>query len=125
MLKDGRAPQQIFFGPDEHPEDMLKAFKEFCQTFELLYDAQYPDPPKVSIDSAIQRWKVKNTTEDVSDPKPSLAHYDAICMDGDLRTKLLNSLGCFHLTDYLQIGKLPNLMNSKEKKQTGTHLLIE
>ena len=53
----------IFFDPDEHPEDTLKAFEEFIKVFSLRYEAQYPDPPKVSLESAIQRWKVVNTTE--------------------------------------------------------------
>ena len=38
---------QLFFDPDKHPEDTLKAFQEFVQTFELRYNAQYPDPPTI------------------------------------------------------------------------------
>ena len=40
---------------DTYPEETLKAFEEFIDTFELRYDAQFPDPPKVSMDSALQR----------------------------------------------------------------------
>ena len=36
--------QHLFFDPDIHPENTLKAFQEFIQTFELRYNAQYSDP---------------------------------------------------------------------------------
>jgi hypothetical protein len=45
-MYSSEASQQLFFDPDKHPEDTLKAFQEFIQTFELRYHAQYPDPPK-------------------------------------------------------------------------------
>ena len=54
---EARHSQQLFFDPDQYPEDTLKAFEEFTQLFELGYDAQFPDPPKVSMDAAIDRWK--------------------------------------------------------------------
>ena len=37
----------LYFDPDLHPDDTLRAFDEFIQSFELCYDAQYPDPGKV------------------------------------------------------------------------------
>ena len=48
------------FDPDLHPDDTLKAFDEFIQSFYLRYEAQYLDAPKVSIDAAIERWKLAN-----------------------------------------------------------------
>ena len=48
----------LYFDPDCHPDDTLKAFNEFVIDFELRYAANYPDPPKVSIDAAVSRWKV-------------------------------------------------------------------
>ena len=117
--------QQIFFDPDEHPEDTLKAFKEFCQTFELCYNAQYPDPPKVSINSAIQRWKVENATEDAPDPKPSLAQYDAIHDGWRSKDKVAKFLRMFSSNRLFADGKFAQPNNSLEKKQTGTHLWIE
>ena len=61
---NNKKPQsELFFDPSDHPDDTLKAFDEFTQLFELRYDAQFPDPPKVSLDRAIARWKVQNTTE--------------------------------------------------------------
>ena len=40
--------------------------------FKLQYDAQYPDPPKISLDAAIARWKISNTTQNVPNPIPTL-----------------------------------------------------
>ena len=37
---------KVFFYPDQHPKDTLKASEEFTQVFELRYEAQYPDPPR-------------------------------------------------------------------------------
>ena len=47
----------------------LKAFVEFVQDFELRYAATYPDIPKVSLDAAVQRWRIINgfEFENVSD----------------------------------------------------------
>ena len=48
----------LYFDPDKHPDSTLKAFNEFIETFELRYDALYPEPPKISLETAIQRWKL-------------------------------------------------------------------
>jgi len=58
----------LYFDPNEHAENSLKAFNEFCDTFLLRYDALYTDPTKVSIDAAITRWKYGNITE--ANPEP-------------------------------------------------------
>ena len=87
--------QQLFFDPEQHPEDTLKPFEEFTQIFELWYDAQYPDPPKVSIDAAIKRWKFANPTTDTSQPKPNLAQYDQIRDDWRACDKVAKLLGMF------------------------------
>ena len=86
---------QIFFDPDEHSEGTGKAFDEFTKQFELRYNAQYPDPPKVSLDAALQRWKITNTTVDVPDPKPDLAQYDAIVLYWRERDRVAKFLGMF------------------------------
>ena len=85
----------IFFDPDEHPEDTLKAFEEFIKVFSLRYDAQYPDPPKVSLESAIQRWKVMNITEQNKAPTPSVEQYDKICIEWKEKDKVKKLLGMF------------------------------
>ena len=59
----------------------MKAFKEFTKIFNLRYETQYPDPPKVSFEAAIKRWKVTNTTAEDKNPKPNLEQYDKICLD--------------------------------------------
>ena len=47
LLEEARS--RIYFDPDEHPENTLKAFQEFVQRFQLRYDLLYPDCPKVSL----------------------------------------------------------------------------
>ena len=45
----------MFFDPEAHPEDTLKAFLEFTQRFILQYNPKFPDPPKVSLELTIKR----------------------------------------------------------------------
>ena len=85
----------VFFNPDEHPEDTLKAFEEFIKVFVLRYNAQYPDPPKVSIEAAINRWKITNTTEETPNPTPTVAQYDTICNEWKSKDKVAKILGMF------------------------------
>ena len=95
MSGEPRSYQKLYFDPDLHPDNTLKAFEDFIQLFQLRYDAQYPDPPKVSRDSAIQRWKYENTTTDVTDPKPTLVQYDQIIEDWKSKDKIAKLLGIF------------------------------
>ena len=68
---NNKQPQStLFFDPDEHTDYTLKAFNDFIDLFELRYNAQFPDPPKLSLDAALMRWKITNTTEDQPNPKP-------------------------------------------------------
>ena len=39
------AASKVFFDPDCHPDNTLKAFNEFVIDFNLRYAATYPDPP--------------------------------------------------------------------------------
>jgi len=55
MAKQANEPRSLFFDPDDHPDNTHKAFNEFTQIFELRYNAQYPDPSRVSLDAAIER----------------------------------------------------------------------
>ena len=86
---------QLFFDPDKHREGTGKAFDEFTKAFELRYNAQYPDPPKVSLDAAINRWKITNTTPDVAEPKPTLPQYDALVSDWKEKDRVAKFLGMF------------------------------
>ena len=85
----------LWFDPDEHAKETLKAFNHFCRTFELRYSAQYPDPPKTSMDGAIQRWKVGKTTPERTDPQPTLEEYDGVREDWMSRDKVAKMVGMF------------------------------
>ena len=74
-MSDSRAPT-LYFDPDLHPDDTLKSFVEFVQDYELRYSATYPDPPRVSLDSAIQRWKFGH-----DNANPTMEQYDTIVED--------------------------------------------
>ena len=80
----------LFFDPDHHPDDTLKSFVEFIQDFELRYSATYPDPPKVSLDAAINRWKLSNGNSD-----PSLADYDTLVDDWKGKDMVAKFLGIY------------------------------
>ena len=43
-----------------YSNNTLKKFKEFIQAYQLRYEALHSDSPKVSMDSAIQKWKLVN-----------------------------------------------------------------
>ena len=43
-MSESRA-STLYFDPDIHPDDTIKAFNEFLIDFELRYEASYPDPP--------------------------------------------------------------------------------
>ena len=85
---------QVFFDPDQHPEDTLKAFEDFIRVFQLRYEDQYTDPPKVSLEAALQKWTVANATE-VLDPKPVVEQYDKICTESQDKVKVKKLLGMF------------------------------
>ena len=78
MTTQNMATGHLVFDPEAHPKDTLKQFREFCRIFQLRYAAQFPDPPKSSMDHALERWKVEHTTETITDPKPTLQQYDEI-----------------------------------------------
>ena len=70
-------PEQIYFDPNQHPNDTCKAFKQFCLRFELRYHAQFVDPPRTAMDSAIQRWELEHpATSTVPKPKPTVQEFD-------------------------------------------------
>ena len=95
MMENKRPQSDLFFDPTEHPDDTLKAFNEFTQTFELRYTAQFPDPPKVSLDAALARWKIANTNEANPDPKPTLNQYDEVVNKWQSKDKVAKFFGMF------------------------------
>ena len=52
-----RGVPSLQFDPDKHPHATLKAFNDFVEQYEFRYEAQYPEPPKNILESAILRWK--------------------------------------------------------------------
>ena len=89
------ADKNLIFNPEDHPSDTLKAFDEFKTLFEFRYDAEFPDPPKVSMDAAIERWKYAHTTPEVPNPKPTLEQYDAISSDWKQKDMVAKFIGLF------------------------------
>ena len=81
---------QLYFDPDCHPDDTLKSFVEFSQDYELRYAAMYPDPPKVSLDSAIQRWKLGNNNRN-----PTMTEYDDIIDQWKSKDMVAKFLGIY------------------------------
>ena len=97
-----RSGQCLYFDPDEHPEDTLKVFNDFCDSFILRYNALYPDPPKVSMDAAIARWKVEAATAQEPDPRPSVAQYDGVRDAWRARDKVNKFLGLYSSRRFFQ-----------------------
>ena len=109
---------QGLFDPDQHPEATLRAFDEFTQRFELRYNAQYPDPPRVSLEAAIKRWTVQNATQENAEPKPDLQQYDSICEDWKSKDKVTKLLGMFTTARVYEDWKIaqPNSQTRKDIK---------
>ena len=80
----------LCYDPDQFPENTLKAFNEFTQAFELRYRAVYPDPPKVSMDVLIERWKLEH-----EDAKPNLQQYNQLHEDWQSTDKVIKVLGLY------------------------------
>lgn len=111
MATDNGRSTTLYFDPDSHPDDTLKAFNEFIQSYELRYEAQYPDPPKVSLDSAIERWKFTNP-----DTKFDLEQYDVIREEWRSKDKVAKLLGMFSSKRMYEDWKVaePNEQNRKK-----------
>ena len=90
-----QATANLYFDPDSHPKDTLKQFREFCRLFKLRYEAQFPDPPKMSMEAAVERWRVANTTETVTNPTPTLEQYDEISANWKSKDCVRKVIGMF------------------------------
>ena len=110
----------LSFDPDCHPEDTLKAFDEFVQRFELRYDAQFPDPPKVSMDSAIERWKLCS-----GDPTklPTVDEYDQIRNTWISHDKVAKFLGMYSSNRFYEDWKSAVPLEENRKKCTWNFFL--
>lgn len=110
----------LYFDPDLHPDATLGAFNEFTQCFELRYDAQYPDPPKVSLDAAIERWKLAN-----DDAKPSLENYDTIRDEWRSRDRVAKLLGIFSSKRLFADWKVAEPDDTKRTKATWEYFVTK
>ena len=97
-MAEGPATHSLCFDPDDHPDATFKAFEKFVKSYDLRYEAQYPDPPRTSLEVAIQRWKLN---QDDEDPKPTMAQYDEICEDWKSKDKVKKLLGMFSSERFL------------------------
>ena len=66
---------------------------EFIQHLQLSYDTLHPDPSKVSLEAAIEWWKITTVTPENASPKPSLERFDEICEETKSHDKILKFLG--------------------------------
>jgi len=71
-------------------DDTLKSFVELTQEYELRYRAMHPDPPRVSLEAAIQRWKLGNDNKN-----PSITEYDMIVDEWKSRDMVAKFLGIY------------------------------
>ena len=94
-LANEEACLRLFFNPEDHPENTLKAFQEFIQHFELHYDASYPDPPKVSLEAVIERLKIMGATPGNPSTKPNLEQFDNLCEHTKSHEKVSKFLGTY------------------------------
>ena len=107
----------VFFDLDLHPDDTLKSFVDFVKCFELRYEAAYPDPPKVSLDAALSRWKLSNNNKD-----PSLAAYDHVVDEWRGKDMVRKCLGMFS-SPRLNSDCEAQPFGLVEKRLPGKHLL--
>ena len=88
--------EKIYFDPNQHANDTWKAFKTFCNRFNLRYNAQFTDPPKTAMDSALQRWHLLNPpTEQVPNPRPTADQFDNMKEQWKSKDKVAKVLGLF------------------------------
>ena len=124
-VSESQSVSMLFFDPEQNPENVLKTFNDFTQMFELRYDAQYPDPPKVSMDSAIERWKFANGTEDNPNPRPSLAQYDQIRAEWRSRDRVAKFLGMFSSRNLYTDWLAAETSEAEREKATWNHFLTK
>ena len=80
----------LYFDPAKHPLDTLKHFDEFTKQFQLRYTVQYPDPPKASLELAVERWKLQTGKTVIS-----IDDYDQLCELWKSRDKVAKLLGMY------------------------------
>ena len=118
--QDGRVSSvNVIFYPDKFPDNTLKAFAEFVEDFELRYDANFPDPPKVSLDSALERWKMINV-----DKKPSLEEFDNIVEEWKSHDRVAKFLGLYSSRRLVSDWKAA-CPNERDRKKAGWSAFVK
>ena len=110
--------ENTLFDPDRHTEEALKSFNEFVQMFDLRYKANYPDPPRASMETAIERWKIAN-----KDEKPSLQQYDGINAEWQSKDRVANFLGLFSSKRFISDFKVAIPDAEEQERCTWKELL--
>ena len=104
---------KLYFDPDQHPEETLKAFNEFTEDFLLRYDANHPDPPKVSMDAAIQRWEIEN-----DNAQPTVAQFDTIKERWQTKDKVAKFIGLYSSRRFFSDWKAAEPTDDARKNST-------
>ena len=113
MASENARSTALYFDPDIYPDDTLKAFNKYIQLYELRHDTQYPDPPKVSLDAAIERWKL---TAEAEDTKIDLEQYDTIREEWRSKDEVSKMLGMFSSKRMHEVWKVTEPDDHKQKK---------
>ena len=88
--------EAVYFDPDKHSSNTWKEFRIFCDRFDLRYGAQYSEPPKTAMDSAIQRWHFQHPpTTNNPKPLPSADEFDEMRETWMSKDKVSKILGLF------------------------------
>ena len=116
-LASEEARLRLFFDPDDHPENTLKAFQEFIQRFELRYDGY---PPKISLEAAIERWKILEATLENPSPKANLIFANTL----KHTTKYEIFWESIHQGDYTRTGVWLHQRRKRGKMHSGKILFI-
>ena len=112
------SPAKLYFDPDLHPDDTLKTFVEFIKMYELRYDASYPDPPKVAMEQALERWKIIHPEQ-----TPSIKDYDELRDEWRSHDKVAKLLGLFSSMRLYSDWELAE-PDEKTRKQAGWDVFI-
>ena len=109
----------LYFDPEPHPGNTLRAFDKFIQSFELRYDAQYPDPSKTSLKTTITPWKFANDNK-----KPTLVNYDNIGDEWRSKDCMTKLLGIFSSKQLFADWKIAKQDDSKRGKVTWQYFVM-
>ena len=112
-MAEAHKTNQLYFDPDLHPDDTLMAFNEFVQDFELRYDAKYTDPSKVSLEAAVERWKIMHAGQVIT-----VEEYDRIANELRSKDRVAKFLGIYSLRRLFSDWKVAEPDEALRKRST-------